>query len=156
MKILIGHLHSSDKQRIFYEFYKFLLFFEIEKGCRNFLHPGSLDPGPMTNGARGPHGRLGWLGRLGRCPARPAPSHRRGPAGDGATTRETERERVQADQELTKRHRRGQLGRIWAGGEQFGDGELGYLRRKRRRHRLLRPPQTNCFDGEVEGDEAEP
>jgi hypothetical protein len=156
MNILIGHLHFSDKKRIFYEFSKFLLFSKIEKGCRNFLHPGSLDPGQMTNGARGAHGRPGWPSRLGHCLARPAPSHRRGPAGDGAMARETEGERVQADQELTRRHRRGRLGRIRANGDQFGDGELGYLRRKWRWRRLLRPPRTNCFNGEVEGDKAEP
>jgi hypothetical protein len=28
------------------------------------LYPGSFDPGPMTSGARGPHGRPGWPGRL--------------------------------------------------------------------------------------------
>jgi hypothetical protein len=65
---------------------------------QNFLHRGQVDPRSLASGARGPHARPG---RLGHCPARPAPSHRRGLAGDGTTARERGRGGVQADHELT-------------------------------------------------------
>jgi hypothetical protein len=58
--------------------------------CKNFLYLGSFDPQRMTGGARGHVGRPGWPSRLGQRPAWPAPSHRRGSAGDGATVRQTE------------------------------------------------------------------
>jgi hypothetical protein len=45
---LIGHLHFSDKQIIFYDFYKIQLIskilLEIKTPAGNFLHRGQLDP----------------------------------------------------------------------------------------------------------------
>jgi hypothetical protein len=60
LNILIGHLHFSDNQRIFYDFCKIVPFSEISRNkiaAGIFLHPGSLDPQRLTDGARGPR----WL-----------------------------------------------------------------------------------------------
>jgi hypothetical protein len=87
----------------FIRLYNFLKFPRIENKLQNFLHRGCFDPGLLTGGPRGPHGRLGWPGRLGNAQHDRLPVTGEGRPGTALRREKRRGERGRPDRTLTQR-----------------------------------------------------
>jgi hypothetical protein len=155
LNILIGHLYFSNKQGIFYAFYKFQTFaanfLELKSSRRTFCTEGLLTQGHWQKGPEATSAGLAdQVNRPRSLRAGRRPVHRWRWRG----TRE-DREGTNGTGSSPGVLRRGQCRRRRAGGDGIDGGGVRYLRRKRRWRRRFRASRLNSSGGEKEGGATE-